>query len=148
MRRAGLFVCVLARSGIPKKGPDAMTLRESELSRPQRGPHNKPTETKAKRKQQARKKKARGRRSLSIIGIGHNGGPPLKPLRALVPLLDEQVLTFREWCHLCAISLRTGRRILAGPCPPAVVRLSPRRIGITVKANREWQAARAQADER
>jgi hypothetical protein len=59
------------------------------------------------------------------------------------PLLDDQVLTFREWCALNGISVRTGRRIIDGPDPPAIVRLSARRIGITVKANREWQARRA-----
>jgi hypothetical protein len=58
-------------------------------------------------------------------------------------LLDDQVLTFREWIALNNISWRTGRRIIDGPDPPAVVRLSARRIGITVKANREWQARRA-----
>ena len=59
-------------------------------------------------------------------------------------LLDTQVLTFREWCRLNAISGRTGRRILAASGGPSVVRLSPRRIGITVAANREWQASRVQ----
>jgi hypothetical protein len=59
------------------------------------------------------------------------------------PLLDDQVLTFREWIALNNISWRTGRRILDGADPPAVVRLSERRIGITVKANRDWQARRA-----
>jgi hypothetical protein len=57
-------------------------------------------------------------------------------------LLDSQVLTVREWARLNRISGRTGRRILAAPGGPAVVRLSPRRIGITVRANREWQASR------
>jgi hypothetical protein len=58
-------------------------------------------------------------------------------------LLDDQVLTFKEWIALNNISWRTGRRILDGPDPPMVVRLSARRIGITVKANRDWQARRA-----
>jgi hypothetical protein len=57
-------------------------------------------------------------------------------------LLDSQVLTFREWCRLNRISGRTGRRILAAPGGPSVVRLSPRRIGITVGANKRWQQSR------
>jgi hypothetical protein len=59
------------------------------------------------------------------------------------PLLDEQVLTVREFAALNGIGLRTAIRILEGPGAPAIVRLSARRIGITVKSVREWQARRA-----
>lgn len=52
----------------------------------------------------------------------------------------DQVLTFPEWCRLNRISERTGRRILAGGTGPKVTRLSERRIGITIGANRRWQA--------
>jgi hypothetical protein len=57
---------------------------------------------------------------------------------------DQQILKFNEWCDLNRLSLRTGRRILAGEFgpPPAVVRLSPRRIGISRAANRAWQQSR------
>jgi len=43
----------------------------------------------AKQQVRKKKKKVRGRRSL---GIGHSG----EPLRSSAPLLDDQVLTFRE----------------------------------------------------
>jgi hypothetical protein len=43
---------------------------------------------------------------------------------------DDQVLTFREWCELNAISPTTGRRILAGGDGPVVTALSAKRIGI------------------
>jgi hypothetical protein len=58
-------------------------------------------------------------------------------------LLDEQVLTVREFAALNGIGLRTAIRILDGPSAPAIVRLSARRIGVTVKSVREWQARRA-----
>ena len=64
-------------------------------------------------------------------------------LNAPPSLSDDQVLTFLEWCALNGISPRTGRRILAGPDPPTVTMLSPRRFGVTVRANRAWQHARA-----
>jgi hypothetical protein len=76
-------------------------------------------------KQQIRKKKKVSDRSLSG------------------PLLDEQVLTIREFAQINGIGLRTAIRILEGPDAPAIVRLSARRIGVTVKAVREWQARRA-----
>jgi len=57
-------------------------------------------------------------------------------------LNDDQVLTFVEWCRLNRISERTGRRILDGPDAPPTVQLSPRRFGIRVAANREWQHSR------
>jgi hypothetical protein len=100
-------------------------LRESELERARA--HSKRKRTFAK--QQRRKKKV----PLRSVGIGHNGGPPL---------LDDQVLTFREWCALNSIGIRTGYRILRGSDPPQVLQLTPHRIGITVRANREWQQRR------
>jgi len=63
-------------------------------------------------------------------------------LNAPPSLSDDQVLTFAEWCALNGISPRTGRRILCGPDGPAIVWLSPRRFGIRVGANRQWQQAR------
>ncbi len=54
---------------------------------------------------------------------------------------DHRVMTFREWCALNSFSVATGRRILKGG-GPAVVRLSERRIGITVAGNRAWLASR------
>jgi hypothetical protein len=59
-------------------------------------------------------------------------------------LNDDQVLTFAEWCALNGVSPRTGRRIFESPDGPRRVRLSPRRFGVTVRANREWQRAREQ----
>ncbi len=88
-----------------------MSLRDAELSR-------------AHAKQHARKNKVRGR----SVGIGHDMGP------SFAPLLDDRCLTFREWCQLNGIGARTGRRILDGPNPPTITQLSPRRIGITVRA--------------
>jgi hypothetical protein len=70
-------------------------------------------------------------------------GPPLTP--PLTPLFDDHVLTFRQWCKLNSLGERNGRRILQSGNGPRVVQLSERRIGITVRANREWQAARERA---
>jgi hypothetical protein len=58
---------------------------------------------------------------------------------------DDQVLTFLEWCKLNRISERTGRRILNGSNAPKVTMLSPRRIGITVRANRALQESKGRA---
>ena len=60
----------------------------------------------------------------------------------LSALHDDQVLTFLEWCRLNRISERNGRRIIASGHGPAVVQLSPRRLGVTVGANHRWQAAK------
>jgi hypothetical protein len=65
------------------------------------------------------------------------------PRRVRGALDDNQVLTFREWCLLNSLSERNGRRILKTGTGPRVVQLSARRFGITVRANREWQASRA-----
>jgi hypothetical protein len=56
---------------------------------------------------------------------------------------DDQVLTFYEWCQLNRFSERTGRRVLHGPNAPVVTMLTARRVGITIRNNRTWQASRA-----
>jgi predicted DNA-binding transcriptional regulator AlpA len=56
---------------------------------------------------------------------------------------DDRVLTFKQWCDLNSLSPATGRRILKSGDGPKSVQLSPRRIGISLRANREWLAARA-----
>jgi hypothetical protein len=77
--------------------------------------------------------------------------PQRRPRAPDAPLSEfhaDQVLTFREWCRLNSLSARTGRRVLNGPDPPEVTMLSPRRLGITIGANRRWQTARARKPNR
>jgi predicted DNA-binding transcriptional regulator AlpA len=57
-------------------------------------------------------------------------------------LHDSQVLKFPEWCDAAGFSQRTGRRILSAGTGPAVVRLSDKRMGVTVGAHRQWLASR------
>jgi hypothetical protein len=57
-------------------------------------------------------------------------------------LNDAQVLTVFEWARLNRISMRTARRVLQSGEGPPTVRLSERRIGITVGTNRLWQQSR------
>jgi predicted DNA-binding transcriptional regulator AlpA len=55
---------------------------------------------------------------------------------------DRRVMSFYQWCELNGFSKDTGRRLIKTGQGPKVLQLSPRRIGITVAANREWQQAR------
>jgi hypothetical protein len=55
---------------------------------------------------------------------------------------DYRVLRFREWCALVGISPRTGRRIIASGCGPAVTRLSAKRMGISIASHKAWLADR------
>jgi hypothetical protein len=57
-------------------------------------------------------------------------------------LNDNMVLSFAEWCALNHIGERTGRRILASGNGPVTTHLSAKLVGITVRANRAWQASR------
>jgi hypothetical protein len=107
-----------------------MALPEAELSRSQR----------AQRSPKKFSPKQLARRKLEIAKAR-------KQRLDLLPavLNDNQVLRFSEWCSLNDISPRTGRRIFARGDGPATTRLSPKRIGITVRANKEWQASRERA---
>ncbi len=53
-----------------------------------------------------------------------------------------RVLTIADWCELNNFSLPTGRRIIKSGNGPVITQLSPRRIGITIGANADWQAHR------
>lgn len=107
-----------------------MSLREAELARSQRA-------ARTHAKQQKRKKKVRGR----SVGIGHNLGPPLPDLPPLPD--DDEVLSFPDWCRLNNIGIRTGRKIRAEGKGPVITAISDRRIGVTKRNNRIWQAQRA-----
>jgi hypothetical protein len=62
------------------------------------------------------------------------------------PALDDQrVMTVDQWCQLNGFSWWTGHRLIKSGQGPKILQLSPRRIGITVAANREWQQARERA---
>jgi hypothetical protein len=100
-----------------------MSLREAELLRSHRAQRS--------HTKQIERKKQRKKRSV----------PP--PLALQSMLLDEQVLTFGEWCQVNRFSERQGRRILRGGSGPVVTHLSERRIGIRVGDNRRWQESRA-----
>jgi hypothetical protein len=109
-----------------------MSLRDSELPRSQRATRS-PEKTKPKKfspKQLARRKleiaKARKQR-LDLL--------PAK-------LNDDMVLSFGEWCAFNHISERNGRRIFGRDDGPVTTRLTAKRNGVTVRANREWQASR------
>jgi hypothetical protein len=103
-----------------------MTLRENEQHRSHRA-------LRSHRKQLQRKRRKHKRRSALDAPL------------AATTLHDNQVLSFFEWAQLNKFSERTGRRILKSGNGPPVVQLSARRIGITIRANREWQEARARA---
>jgi len=105
-----------------------MSLREGETSRGARPSPSKRTETKQQRKQRLAKRRAKQRQ-----------------LRQWLVEDDDAVLTFREWCALNGHSERQGRRILTSGNGPTVTQLSDRRIGISRRNNREWQAKRARA---
>jgi hypothetical protein len=55
---------------------------------------------------------------------------------------DCRVLSFAEWCEINNLSVWTARRIIKSGQGPKVLQLSDRRVGITVRANREWQQSR------
>src|SRR5262249_43815235 len=63
-------------------------------------------------------------------------------------LLDDQVLTFAEWCLVNRFSPRQGRRILRSGNGPIVTQLSEWRVGVTVGNNRRWQETRARPADR
>ena len=58
---------------------------------------------------------------------------------------DQRVMTLRQWCEVNGFSWATGLRLIKAGKGPKITQISDRRIGITVRANREWQQARERA---
>lgn len=101
-----------------------MSLRE--LERRTRHPLSKRTETKQQRAERLEKAAAERRQ-----------------LRQRLAEDDDAVWTFKEWCALNSHSERQGRRILASGNGPIITKLSDKRIGISRRNNRKWQASQA-----
>ena len=55
---------------------------------------------------------------------------------------DQRVMSLRQWCEVNGFSWDTGRRLLKSGKGPKILQLSPRRVGVTVGANRAWQKSR------
>ena len=108
-----------------------MSLRETELSRSQRARRS-PSKRRAETKQQREERLATGRAER-------------RQLRQRLAEDDDAVLTFKEWCALNSISERQGRRILTSGSGPSVTKLTDKRVGISRRANREWQQTRSRA---
>jgi hypothetical protein len=68
----------------------------------------------------------------------------LAEISAAPPVNDDQLLSFKNWCKLNAISERAGRRIWADPkARPTLTKLTSRKLACSVGSNRRWQQARA-----
>ena len=100
----------------------------NELSHRAKRSPTKPKETKKQREQRLKKQNA-----------------AKQALRQRLAVDDDAVLTFAEWCALNGFSVRVGRNVIKSGDGPIITGLSDRRIGITRKNNREWQASRARS---
>jgi len=58
------------------------------------------------------------------------------------PENDDRVMSFDAWCLLNGFSRGTGQRLRRQGKGPRFIQLSPRRIGVRVRDNREWQESR------
>jgi hypothetical protein len=59
---------------------------------------------------------------------------------------DDWVMPFALWCQVNNFSPSTGRRLRKTGKGPVFTQISDRRIGVTVRNNRTWQASRAKSD--
>ena len=55
---------------------------------------------------------------------------------------DDRVMSFSAWCQLNNFSQSTGERLRKTGRGPQFVRISDRRLGVTVRENRRWQLSR------
>jgi hypothetical protein len=56
---------------------------------------------------------------------------------------DDRVMTLAEWCALRRISASTERRMRAAGSGPKLTHLSDHLLGVTVRDDRAWLAARS-----
>ena len=55
---------------------------------------------------------------------------------------DDHVLSFTAWCKVNNFSYTTGLRLRKAGKGPRFIRISDRRLGVTLAENRRWRAAR------
>jgi hypothetical protein len=53
-------------------------------------------------------------------------------------MTDNDIIPWLAWCRSKGISPDTGLRLRAAGKGPRIVRIGMRRIGVTVKDDREW----------
>jgi hypothetical protein len=59
---------------------------------------------------------------------------------------DDWIMPFSLWCQINNFSEATGRRLRRAGKGPVFTQISDRRIGVSIRANRRWQEARAKSD--
>jgi hypothetical protein len=59
---------------------------------------------------------------------------------------DLRIIPWRAWCASKGFTVDTGRRLRERGEGPRIVRISDRRIGVTVRDDREWTLARIKDD--
>jgi predicted DNA-binding transcriptional regulator AlpA len=55
---------------------------------------------------------------------------------------DMRVMSRREWARLNGISWETARQLFKDGKGPRTIQMSPNRVGVRVRDNREWQEQR------
>jgi hypothetical protein len=65
-------------------------------------------------------------------------GGPIR-LASIPDFGDDQVLSVPEFAALNNISVHTAYRVLSSSNAPVTVQLSDNRLGVTRRANRDWQ---------
>lgn len=55
---------------------------------------------------------------------------------------DDEVMSVTKWAEINDLSLITARRVIARGEGPELIQLSPNRVGITRRADREWKRRR------
>jgi predicted DNA-binding transcriptional regulator AlpA len=70
------------------------------------------------------------------------GASPVTLKQQPPALTPDRVLTLDQFCELNGIGRNTGKRLIATGNGPAIVQLSPRRMGIRESDAAAWQAAR------
>jgi hypothetical protein len=56
----------------------------------------------------------------------------------------DVVLTFGEWCRLAGLGESTGRKLKAAGKGPRFVRLTDKKLGVTLREHRRWVKARTE----
>jgi hypothetical protein len=55
---------------------------------------------------------------------------------------DDEVIPLSRWAEINSLSIKTAKRLIAAGDAPEMIRLSPNRVGITRRADREWKRRR------
>jgi hypothetical protein len=69
----------------------------------------------------------------------------IRPRRIPATVNEDLILSFSEWAELAGLSLRAARELRARGQGPRCIKITDKKLGVTLAEHRRWTKARMEA---